>query len=86
MDKMEEFFDELVSKRLEITIDQYHQKLNPNYWIVDINQALKEKVVDGVAKVRCDAELEKTSTTKHLLMPGVLFSVDVVVPDCPLFQ
>lgn len=60
--KMENFFDLLASGRMHLTLKQYQDKLNPEFWMIGSEEILDNNAADELVDVVCDVRLENSNT------------------------
>lgn len=82
MQKLETFFDAQAAARLQISLKEYTEKIQSEYWLIGSEDVLKDKAGDEQVTVTCSLEIEplkKRITTQTLFGMG-----EAEVQYCPL--
>ena len=75
--------DELQAKRINISYDEFVEKIMNDWWIAGIT-AKDDSVVDDIVQVKCHPELYKGRTT--YTFDTIIGPIDVIYSKCPLVR
>lgn len=61
--KLADLYDNMMAARMGLSLEAYRAKINPEFWMIGIQDGLSNRAVDAEAKVTCTKDLEKAFDT-----------------------